>query len=249
MQCQDALELFSDYVSGDMDNALRAAFEAHLQQCPSCREGVQGFRQVWADLDHLPSIEPPPSLHERILAKLDEEPLQRERPKLLGSLRQLWRPQVLAAAALVLIILLAGLQFTPVRQAALGLPDRLFGWLHPAQKPMPIPQPTVDWQANQNGQGGYLEVHFQVPATESKDASLHFTIALVRLQPGLPASQGDKVVVQQGVALAGTLYTARIQLEQQPDPAQFSLLFTAGWANDKTEKTQQLALPPLSNSQ
>ncbi|CCW35817.1 Putative zinc-finger [Chthonomonas calidirosea] len=247
MQCQDALELFSDYVSGDMDKALQAAFEAHLQQCPSCREGMQGFRQVWADLDRLPSVEPPPSLHERILAKLDEKPLQRQQPKLFGSWQLLWRPQVLAAAALVLIVLLAGLQFTPVRHAALGLPDRLFGWLHPVRKPM-LPQPTVVWQANENGQGGYLEVQFQVPATESKDAVLHFTIALVRLQPGLPASQGDRVVVQQGVAQAGTLYTARIQLAQQPDPSQFSLLFSAGWANDKTEKTQQLALPPLSNS-
>ncbi|CEK18131.1 Putative zinc-finger [Chthonomonas calidirosea] len=247
MQCQDALELFSDYVSGDMDKALQAAFEAHLQQCPACREGMQGFRQVWADLDRLPSVEPPPSLHERILAKLDEKPLQRQQPKLFGSWQLLWRPQVLAAAALVLIVLLAGLQFTPVRHAALGLPDRLFGWLHPVRKPM-LPQPTVVWQANENGQGGYLEVQFQVPATESKDAALHFTIALVRLQPGLPASQGDRVVVQQGVAQAGTLYTARIQLAQQPDPAQFSLLFSAGWANDKTEKTQQLALPPLSNS-
>lgn len=248
MQCHDALELFSDYVTGQMERALQVAFEAHLQQCRACREGMQSFRVVWEELNQLPRVEAPASLHERILAQVERE---QNRPTALAvgkggrfSWQLLWRPQVLAAAALVVIVILAGLQFSPVRQAALGLPDKLFGWLHPTPKTSGVPLPHVTWQPNASQPGGQLVVHIQFPASLS--TPIHYWVTLVHRRPGLPLSQGDKVARQEGIGTPGSSQELTFSLSETPAPSEYAVLWEVAYDNHKPVSYQQLPLPTPS---
>lgn len=56
------------YAVDALDGAELAAFEKHLDQCPSCREEVRGLRETTARLGLATAIQPPPRMREQVLA-------------------------------------------------------------------------------------------------------------------------------------------------------------------------------------
>ena len=66
MNCRECSEFLVDYVSGELDPAVRAVFEHHLQLCPNCVTYVEQYSQtivatrdafgadVQSDLDDFP---------------------------------------------------------------------------------------------------------------------------------------------------------------------------------------------------
>jgi anti-sigma factor RsiW len=48
MPCQELVEVVTDYVEGLMSPVDRTRFEAHLEECPPCREYLAQFRAVVA---------------------------------------------------------------------------------------------------------------------------------------------------------------------------------------------------------
>ena len=92
------LDASAPYALGALGPGERAAFEAHLADCATCRSEVQSLREVAGLLAHAaPAATPPPALRERVLREA-----RRARP--LAARRRPLRPWIGAAASLVLAV-------------------------------------------------------------------------------------------------------------------------------------------------
>ena len=54
ISCQEVVELVTDYLEGELDDAMRVALEAHLALCPGCDIYLEQMRQTIAELGHVP---------------------------------------------------------------------------------------------------------------------------------------------------------------------------------------------------
>ena len=168
MQCEHAQELFSDYLTGEMDRALAVSMENHLAACAVCREEVAGLRRIWTALDEMPVVEPPPLFHENLMRRLEPErtpavavakPRQRA-----WDWRELFRPRQLAIAATVLIFLLAGAEVYQAQRAELGPIDWILQRLHVSHAPRvntTFQAGSAQWQSGMAG--GTLVIRLRTP--------------------------------------------------------------------------------------
>jgi anti-sigma factor RsiW len=112
-------ERLNDWVDGLLDAEQAAQVEAHVAQCPTCADAVDGLRRLLALAAEMPaSIEPPAGTWDAVAERTVH--LGRRRREVLFGLRV-----PIAAAALLLMALGAGLTATLLRQseppaAALG---------------------------------------------------------------------------------------------------------------------------------
>lgn len=97
----DLHTLTGAYALDALDDDERAAFEAHLDGCESCRAEVAGFRETAALLAHGTASEPPAQLRAAVLEQIDET---RQLPPKVVPLRQRppWVLRSLAVAAVLL---------------------------------------------------------------------------------------------------------------------------------------------------
>ena len=72
MTCEKIQEKFADYLTGDLDEASRAAVREHILSCPACREDLENLTVVWAKLGVLPEEQPGGGLRHRFYTMLEE---------------------------------------------------------------------------------------------------------------------------------------------------------------------------------
>jgi anti-sigma factor RsiW len=60
-------EALERYLDEDLLGAERAEVEAHVSACAGCRREVESYRVLFADLDRIPSPEPPAGFDVRVL--------------------------------------------------------------------------------------------------------------------------------------------------------------------------------------
>jgi anti-sigma-K factor RskA len=90
-----------------------AEFATHLEQCPSCREEVEGLQDVAARLGAVEATPPPSALRARILAAADQQPQLPPKVTPIEMARsRRWVPRVASAAAAVVLIAAAVLGIT-----------------------------------------------------------------------------------------------------------------------------------------
>jgi len=99
------------------DRAEHRRFTRHLRRCPACAEEVRGFQAVATALALAAAAEPPPELHERVMAAVGRTrqlPPVTARPRLraldLWTPPGVWLPRlamVTAAVAVVAVIVLS----------------------------------------------------------------------------------------------------------------------------------------------
>ena len=119
MQCQNAQEQFSDYLTDTLDRAHSVSLENHLATCAACKEEVTALRGVWSALDTLPSVEPPQFFHENIMSRIAQEAEAAAQPKGFDW-RVLFRPRTLGiAAAAAALIMVAFASIMPAQVASL----------------------------------------------------------------------------------------------------------------------------------
>ena len=58
MKCDQIMEQFPAYWSGDLETAARAEVQAHLAGCAACREAAEDLSAVWESLGKLPEEQP-----------------------------------------------------------------------------------------------------------------------------------------------------------------------------------------------
>lgn len=126
MTCERPRELFSAYLEGALEPALRRAVEDHLATCPACRALMATLRRVNDTLADWPELEPSPAL----LARLNAIPTARKRFRLVPDI--LLRPtlQPYFAGAAVLFVFVSFLFLAPQGRSFQKAVNRQFhlGW-------------------------------------------------------------------------------------------------------------------------
>ena len=54
ISCQEVVELVTDYLEGELDDATRAELEAHLALCPGCDAYIAQMQATIDELGHVP---------------------------------------------------------------------------------------------------------------------------------------------------------------------------------------------------
>ncbi|GAA3999901.1 hypothetical protein GCM10022408_08630 [Hymenobacter fastidiosus] len=103
------------WLAGDLAAADQQAVDAHLAQCPACRQELTAVRELWQAMGTLPVPEPSELLRPRfysMLAGFQAAEQQRQRWSVAGireRLREWWQPAYALRLAYSLALLLVGL--------------------------------------------------------------------------------------------------------------------------------------------
>jgi anti-sigma factor RsiW len=112
-------ERLSEYVDGDLSDRDRAALEAHLPSCVTCRETIEDLRALVNQARVLEPSEPSVDLWPSIAARIEasSRPVtMRQRPSWMGWRISLSLPQA-SLAALALVAITASAMWWTVGQA------------------------------------------------------------------------------------------------------------------------------------
>lgn len=215
MQCNNAQELFSDYIESKIDRALTVSLENHLQGCPSCHLEVEQLRTLWGSLDELALVEPPAFFHENIMSRLAQEQAKVE--ETVARRRSFWdfgailRPRATAYAAAALVLLFAGAEVVQTQRASLGPIGYVISLVRPASKPasnvaaLEIGQ--TNWSANTQSTGGMLKITLR-PNPGATSATGALTVRVL---------SATNTELYHGSAIASQESEIEIPLDKQPE--------------------------------
>lgn len=113
MRCKDVTSLMSDYLSDFLSKESRAAIEAHLTICPSCRAELDATRELLSSLASLGGRKVPADLWESVYARVRSEQVARS-----SWWQWVLRP-ILAAPAAVVVAVLAAVLLWPSEKPAI----------------------------------------------------------------------------------------------------------------------------------
>ena len=108
-RCKSVDEQLVDFLYDELPPAQRRAYEAHLDDCPSCAAKVTGFQETQAAFEQLPEVRPAPELTFHILDEARRAVAQREaaaRPEPRGGFWRRWMltPALGTAFAMLLVV-------------------------------------------------------------------------------------------------------------------------------------------------
>jgi len=108
MRCQKARKFISLAMDGRLERAAGKALAAHLDDCPACREWQQ--EQSWLlDLVRTPhTMTPSHDVHARVMSRIASSS---PRPPVLDLSGLLFRPVMLRAAMVLLLVVSAAMGF------------------------------------------------------------------------------------------------------------------------------------------
>jgi hypothetical protein len=127
---RDSMEnLYSDYITGDLDAAMQLSVENHLKASPDAQANVDALRRTMTQLDDMPTVEPPAWFHDNLMRRLEMEmENQAAAQKSKGwNWKQLFAPKALARGLAVIVVLLtltAGAQMAGLNILAPFFPNR-----------------------------------------------------------------------------------------------------------------------------
>ncbi len=183
MKCLEAGDLFSDYISGDIETALAVTLDNHFAVCSDCREAVTGMKSIWSSLDEMALVEPPLYFHENLMSRINAAENAREEAAASGKSTFDWRkmfaPRSFAYAASVLALIMAGMGGLHYSKAAL---DPIGSILH-VLKPAPVhvvelSTSRAEWAPNGQGTGTLIVYLKAQPDTEGKLSTLNCVVNL-----------------------------------------------------------------------
>jgi hypothetical protein len=114
MKCDNDKQQLARWISNEMNEAERAAFEQHLMVCEACRTELETDQQVWDMMGEIPVPEPSTSLRPRFYAMLEsykttEAAHESSLATIRNMFRRLWNVQPGFRLAYSFILVLAGL--------------------------------------------------------------------------------------------------------------------------------------------
>ena len=141
MNCEQAKEQLTDWLSNQLPESERAALDAHLTRCLACQTELTAVRQLWQLMGTRPTPEPSDTMRVRFEAMLDtyKDTVATEQKSwadnLLAKCRQGWTGQPALRVAYSLVLLLVG--------AAAGY------WFHRPNTPALARQQQIDTLSSQ----------------------------------------------------------------------------------------------------
>ena len=105
LDCDRFATTLADYLEGDAPDAVRAAVEAHAEECADCRALLEDLQEIRHDAAALPVLAPSRDLWSGIAERIDAKVIPLERPArtTIVPARRTWARPAIAAAALVVI--------------------------------------------------------------------------------------------------------------------------------------------------
>lgn len=139
MTCEQAMELLSPWLDGELDPELREALEAHLEACPNCKALADTLRGLDGAVAGL--REPAPqSLKQGVLYKLDQASGKTKKSRF-----RWFGPGTAIGAVAAVLVLLVGLGVIPLKDRLLAhnsaLPaaeDAAYSETQPADTAAPV---------------------------------------------------------------------------------------------------------------
>jgi hypothetical protein len=111
MQCQKHKELLERWWNDRLTEAERAGLEAQLSECEDCRRELEGSREIWELMSHMPVPEPTPKMQVEFDAMLEhfKEVETGKKKGLSAGIAALWqviavRPGLAVAFGAVLLL-------------------------------------------------------------------------------------------------------------------------------------------------
>jgi hypothetical protein len=183
MKCEEAGELFSEFISGDIEAALAVTLENHLSGCSGCRQAVADVKLVWSSLDDMEIVETPPYFHENLMSRIIAAENAREEAEAARRTtfdwRKMFQPRTLAYAASLLAVLLAGMGGLHVSKAAL---DPIGSLLHLFRSTPPhtveLSTSRAEWSPNGQGTGALIVYLKAQPEPDGKTSTLKCVVNL-----------------------------------------------------------------------
>jgi anti-sigma factor RsiW len=104
LDCDGFAGALADYLEGDAPDAVRAAVEAHAEECAECGALLADLQAIPVQAAALPTLEPSRDLWSGIAERIDARVLPLERPavRTIVPARRSWARPAVAAAALVI---------------------------------------------------------------------------------------------------------------------------------------------------
>jgi Putative zinc-finger len=116
LDCDGFAAALADYLEGDAPDAVRAAVEAHAEQCPACGALLEDLRTIRHDAAALPALAPSRDLWSGIAERIDARVIPLGTPaRTIVPARRSWSRPAIAAAAL--IVATAGIAHYATRRA------------------------------------------------------------------------------------------------------------------------------------
>lgn len=115
MNCEGAESKLLDWLNDELSAPERAALDAHVAQCPTCRQELAATQQVWQLMAAAPTPEPRPEMRTNFYAMLDTfnqaEQVKQNRSwaGMVERFQQLWRPALAARLAYSMLLIGVGL--------------------------------------------------------------------------------------------------------------------------------------------
>lgn len=105
LDCDGFAAALADYIEGDAPDAVRAAVEAHAEECADCRALLADLRAIPQQAAELPALTPSRDLWSGIAERIDTpvRPLVRPATRTVVATRRSWARPAIAAAALVVV--------------------------------------------------------------------------------------------------------------------------------------------------
>lgn len=103
LDCDGFAAALADYLEGDAPDAVRAAVEAHAEECAACSALLADLQNIPVQAAALPALAPSRDLWNGIAERIDARVLPLERPavRTIVPARRSWARPAVAAAALV----------------------------------------------------------------------------------------------------------------------------------------------------
>ena len=105
LDCDGFAAALADYLEGDAPDAVRAAVEAHAEECAACGALLADLQAIPVQAAALPALAPSRDLWSGIAERIDTRVLPLERPavRTIVPVRRSWTRPAVAAAALVIV--------------------------------------------------------------------------------------------------------------------------------------------------
>ena len=115
LDCDGFAAALADYLEGDAPDAVRAAVEAHAEDCAECGALLADLQAIPVQAAALPALTPSRDLWSGIAERIDARVLPLERPaaRTIVPARRSWARPAVAAAALV--VATAGITYVATR--------------------------------------------------------------------------------------------------------------------------------------
>lgn len=113
MKCNEICDLLSLYIDNELNDEEMHQVEEHLQSCENCQKELDEYKNIISILQSLPEEEPPEGYCKRLHNKLLETGRQTKPKKEAFNIKNInrfkWMKYGSLAAALVLVLLVAGI--------------------------------------------------------------------------------------------------------------------------------------------